>query len=397
MSIRLKSYFSGTVEAAMALARKEMGEDAMLIHSRLAQPAARHLGTYEVVFGLYPGAEEADEPEPEPRRPRNGEAQWEITAGGQDSLAQQVAALRQEMERMAQLVAQQTSLDLPKTLALTSSPSRREQPGPESAAMQGPAPVEETQEEAQYRLLVEQELDPALAREVSQGRRLEDTFEVNATLGREGSPRVIVAVVGPPGAGKTTTLAKLAARYGLQQRKRVHLLSIDVLRIGASEQLRTLASLLGIGFGLAETPLDLDRMIEEQYKKDLILIDTPGLGKADMEDGMELAQMIGSDPDIDTHVVLPASMRSADLSRQFHQFRPFHPRKVIFTRLDEASRYGALLSLAAESGLPLSFLTQGQKVPDDLEPATKERLLERLGISLHSEPEQPELGRGVAA
>jgi len=137
-------------------------------------------------------------------------------------------------------------------------------------------------------------------------------------------------------------------------------------------------------------------MIEEQYKKDLILIDTPGFGKADMEDGMELAQMIGSDPDIDTHLVLPASMRGADLTRQVDQFRAFRPRKVVFTRMDEASCYGALLNLATGSGLAISFLTQGQRIPDDLEPATKEGLLERLGIALHP-PAETELGRGVAA
>src|SRR5580700_3440174 len=121
MSIRLKSYFSGTVEAAMALARKEMGEDAMLIHSRPAQPEVRHLGVYEVVFGMYPSAEEAVEPQsPQPERRREpgngprgggpgsngpgdaelrGETSLAEPSRQQDSLAQQVAVLRQEMER----------------------------------------------------------------------------------------------------------------------------------------------------------------------------------------------------------------------------------------------------------------------------------------------------------
>ena len=138
-------------------------------------------------------------------------------------------------------------------------------------------------------------------------------------------------------------------------------------------------------------------MIEEQYKKDLILIDTPGLGRADMEDALELAQMLGSDPDIDTHLVLPASMRPEDLGRQAHQFRAFHPRKLIFTRLDEASRYGALLSLSAETGLAVSFLTQGQRIPDDLDPATKEHLLALVGAQWVPSAAQPEVGLGAAA
>ncbi len=414
MSIRLKSYFSGTVEAAMTLARKELGEDAMLIHSRPAQPEVRHLGTYEVVFGVYPGAEEAAEPLPAQPEHRRGPQAEASTAESprhpdslvqQDSLAQQVAVLRQEMERMMQALARQNSPgpqqapDLPR--ALDSGEVQEESLPPSSPSLDRSAgessPPEESIEETKYQLLVEQELAPALAREVSLGKRLEDAFEVNATLGREGTGRVIVALVGPPGSGKTTTVAKLAAHYGLRARKKVHLLSIDVLRIGASDQLRTLASLLGIGFGFAETPAELDRMIEEQHKKDLILIDTPGLGSADMEDAAELAQMIGSDPDIDTHLVLPASMKSEDLARQVNQFRAFHPHKLIFTRMDESSRYGSLVSLAAGTGLPVSFLTQGQRIPDDLEAATKEHLLELVGAALAPEDTQPALGRGAAA
>ena len=410
MSIRLKSYFSGTVEAAMALARKELGEDAMLIHSRPAQPEVRHLGVYEVVFGVYPGAEEAAEPLSEPLNgdPQGGASVAE-PAGQQDSLAQQVAVLRQEMERMMQALSHQTSLNSTRAPNSSHAPALPQAPvstadSPEALANSGEEqPVQasssprEPAQDVIYRLLVEQELDATLARETAQGRPLEDAFEVNAMLGREGAARVIVALVGPPGCGKTTTIAKLAARYGLQARKRVQLLSIDVLRIGASDQLRTLASLLGIGFGFAETPLELDRMIEEHYKKDLILIDTPGLSKADLEDARELAQMIGSDPDIDTHLVLPASMKHADLTLQIEQFRGFHPRKLIFTRMDETSRYGALLSLAASTGLPVSFLAQGQRIPDDLEPATKERLLELVGVPSVPQDSRAALGLGAAA
>jgi flagellar biosynthesis protein FlhF len=321
-----------------------------------------------------------------------------------------MAVLRQEMERMVQALARQNSPGSQQTSRFPQeldSGEAQELPPPVSSlslaqSAQESLPARENVEEAQYQLLVEQGLDPALAREVSLGKHLEDAFEVNATLGREGTERVIVALVGPPGSGKTTTIAKLAARFGLVARKRVHLLSIDVLRIGASDQLRTLASLLGIGFGFAETPAELDRMIEEQYKKDLILIDTPGLGKADMEDAVELAQMIGSDPDIDTHLVLPASMKAEDLARQVDQFRAFHPHKLIFTRMDESSRYGSLLSLAARTGLPVSFLAQGQRIPDDLEPATKEYLLELLGVALVPAPlvpgdARPVLGLGAAA
>ena len=402
--MRLKSYFSGTVEAAMALARREMGDDAMLVHSRPSQPEARHLGAYEVVFGTYGEAsggsqdrQEAEEPrqerpapQPAPSRievvPRAEEALRGEVVPQEDALARQVNQLRCEMERMLEsLVRQNSSVPAPPEIA--------------------PEPSRESSEDAIYQWLVEQELDPALAREAAQGKPLEDAFEVNAVLGRDSagsvSKRAVVALIGPPGAGKTITLAKLAARYGLGGRKRVHILTSDVLRIGAADQLRTLASLLGIGFGVADTPVELDRMIEEHYNKDLILIDTPGLGKADMEDARELAQMIGSDPEIDTHLVLPASMKADDLARQVELFREFRPRKLIFTRMDETTRYGSLLSLVARTRLEVSFLAQGQRIPDDLEIATREGLVKLLAIpedlQTASELRAVPLGRGAAA
>lgn len=427
--MRLKSYFSGTVEAAMALARREMGEEAMLIHSRPASPEARHLGAYEVVFGVYGGAEErTSEPArdsldgcPAPRSQREPQpaAAQAQPVPQKDWLSEQVARLRQEVERMAESLSQQNSPETtlaPPPAAPASSGSAQAQQvasrgylempeatGRSASGRERLAPVKEPgPEELRYRSLVEQELAPSLARDVARGKRLEDTFEVNTTLGREGARTVIVALIGPPGSGKTTTLAKLAACYGLQARKRAHILSADVLRIGASDQMRTLASLLGIGFGVAETPLELDRMIEEQYTKDLILIDTPGLGKADAEDARELAQMIGSDPEIDTHLVLPASMKHEDLARQVDQFRPFRPRKLIFSRMDETSRYGSLASLAATTGLAVSFLSHGQRIPDDLEAATKARLVELLASPWKAGPSTDVhgvtvLGRGAAA
>jgi flagellar biosynthesis protein FlhF len=404
--MRLKSYFSGTVEAAMALARKEMGDDAMLIHSRPAQPEARHLGAYEVVFGTYGGASDGSENRTDQAEPSEGRpgpvavAKRREAVPQEDPLTQQVSQLRREMERMLESLVLQSQVRQNSLV----SPGAAEET--ESLPLVPVAPRVSVKDSI-YQWLVEQELDPTLAQEAAQGKPWEDSFQVNSVLGREsglsgsGPKRAIVALIGPPGAGKTTTLAKLAARYGLGGRKRAHILSADVLRISAADQLRTLASLLGVGFGVADTPVELDRMIEEQYNKDLILIDTPGLGKADMEDGRELAQMIGSDPEIDTHLVLPASMKVDDLARQVELFREFRPRKLIFSRLDETSRYGSLLSLAARTKLEISFLAQGQRIPDDLEAATKEGMVKLLAIPADLQPacdsQAVPIGRGAAA
>ncbi len=354
--MRLKSYFSGTVEAAIELAHKELGEDALLIHARPSTPETRNLGAYEVVFGVPPKTETEAKPE-SATSIANAPARSVAT----EALAQDIVHLRRDMERMTKLL--RGGFTPVSTLA-----SAPEAPGGDLR-----------------RALVENELDPVLAQTVAAGASLEDLFQVDATPGR------VMALVGPPGAGKTTTLAKLAARLGLASRKPAYILSADVYRIAAAEQLRSLAAILGIGFDTVETPVALEQAIEEHRGKDWIFIDTPGLTAAEMADGEDLARLLASHPDIDTHLVLPASMKPADLARVIDRYEVFRPQKLLYTRLDETERYGALINEAARRGLPISFLGTGQEIPDDLEPATKEFLAGRV------RGETPQPGRALGA
>ncbi len=188
---------------------------------------------------------------------------------------------------------------------------------------------------------------------------------VDASLGR------VVALVGPPGSGKTSTLIKLAARCGLARRKTTQLLSTDVLRIAAADQLRTLAAIVGIPCEVCDTPALLDSLLQEARLKDLVLIDTPGFSFREMEEASELAGQVSS---IETHLVLPASMNASDLSRVADSYAIFSPSKLIFTRIDETARYDGLLKEAAQLDLPVSFLCTGQRIPDDIEEATVARL-----------------------
>jgi flagellar biosynthesis protein FlhF len=316
--MRLKSYFSGTVEAAMELAHKELGEDALLINARPSTPETRGLGAYEVVFGVPPKAEAEAVAKTIAASP--------VNASANESLAQDVAELKREIERMAQSLRGGGML-----LNQAKQPSDL------------------------LRVLIENELDPGLAEQVAAGASLEDLFEVDPMLGRHGAARGVVALVGPPGVGKTTTLAKLAARFGLISRKPAYILSADVYRIAAADQLRSLSAILGIGFDIVETPVALAQALEEHRGKDWVFIDTPGLAANEMEDGADLARLIATHPEIDTHLVLLASMKPADLSRVIDRYQIFQPKKLLFTRLDESDRYGALVSEAARRSLPISF------------------------------------------
>jgi len=350
--MRLKSYFSGTVEAAIELARKELGEDALLMNARPSTPETRSLGAYEVVFGVSPKTPDAAEAT---------QTAVSLSGGaGVDRLSQDVADMRREIARMAQTLQGARNIQ---GLA-----------GSANGTASGDVPSSVIDSEL-YSRLIANELDPALAQAAAQGRSLEGTFEVDATIGRRGANRIVVALVGPPGVGKTTTLVKLAARYGLTSRRPAQILSADVYRIAAADQLRSLASILGIGCDVVETPVALAQALEEHHAKDVILIDTPGLARGEMEDGADLARLIASHPEMETHLVLSASMKPADLAAVIDRYECFQPNKLLFTRIDETERYGVLINEASRRALPISFLATGQQIPDDLEPATKERVI----------------------
>jgi flagellar biosynthesis protein FlhF len=184
--------------------------------------------------------------------------------------------------------------------------------------------------------------------------------------------------VGPPGSGKTTCLVKLAVNYGLAARRPVLLLSMDTYRVAAAEQLRAYAAILGVGFQVLETVTALAQAIEENRGKELIFVDTPGLGLGETADFSRMAQFLSGRSDIDTQLVVSSSMKSADLSRVVDGFEVFRPQRLIFTKLDETGSFGAILNEAVRTGKPLSFFTGGQRIPEDLEAATKNRLAELI-------------------
>lgn len=355
--MRVKSYFVPNVAAALGLARQELGPDAVLLETRRAPAEAAHLGEYEVVFGV-PGS-----------NPARSEPQ-SSAAEGLDRLMQEVAELRRQLERMSTAVTRSSVL--------------------------GPAVSPADATAWMLARMVQAELEPELAMELIQQARgrleaveggeleallaaeLEKLCPVDSSLGRPVEGPRVVALVGPSGAGKTATLVKLAVREGLERRRAVRMLSLDNLRVCGAEQLRQYATILGVAFQALETTQGLASALRECRGKELVLIDTPGYGAGEMEEAEELAQWLAARSDIDCHLVLTASMRSADLWRVAERFERFRPHKLLFTRLDETETYGPLWSLALRLAKPVSFLCAGQRIPEDLEAASGKRLVELL-------------------
>src|SRR6056297_1352638 len=205
---------------------------------------------------------------------------------------------------------------------------------------------------------------------------------------REQVPSVLI-LVGPTGVGKTTTIAKLAAVHSLgskgERSKDVRVITIDNYRIGAKQQIKTYAEILQVPFAAVESYQDLKKQITLFEEADLILIDT--IGKSP-KDYMNLARMReildGCDGKNEVHLALSATTKVSDLKEILQQFEPFHYNAVVLTKLDETMRVGNLISALYEKGKSLSYLTDGQRVPEDIQRASQLRVLKTLeGFPVH--------------
>ncbi|MBI3820849.1 MAG: hypothetical protein HY286_19330 [Planctomycetes bacterium] len=187
-----------------------------------------------------------------------------------------------------------------------------------------------------------------------------------------GGPRVL-AIVGPTGVGKTTTIAKLAGRLVHDSRRRVALVTLDTYRVGAVEQLRAYADLLNSQFEVAFTPADAVRAVDKFKDCDVVLLDTTGRSPLDEPRVAELAATVRHVDRLEVLLTIPAAI-SHDAARvAIEQFSPMNPTGMIITKLDETRHVGPAFCAAHERNLPLAFLCNGQEVPGDLERASGER------------------------
>jgi len=325
-----KTYFASSVPAALEVARKELGEEAMLVTSRPSPPEARPFGRLEVTFAY----------EKKEMRLSGASLPPRGIASEMDEIRQQITALKKAVGRPAL-----------RTTEVRSDVSEQ---------------------------FVDSGLSPEIAGEISAAIRSNDAPDA---LSRELTNRIqvvpfaelkpgearAIAFVGPPGRGKTTTLVKVAVRFGLAKRVPVKIYSAGSHGVGCEEQMARYAAVLGVPFQGCESLESLALALNGDQWKGLALIDTPGISPADSTEINDFARFFKRRPEIEKHLVLRADARSADLSRVITRFASMEVSRLLFTGLDEAVGLGAMTDALMRTRIPASLAGTGQRIPEDLE------------------------------
>ncbi|MEM1110067.1 MAG: flagellar biosynthesis protein FlhF [Planctomycetota bacterium] len=303
-----------------------------------------------------------------------------VTTAAPMPTLEQNAKMADELDAVKRLV-QQVVDSQKKTEVLAQSP-------PEAGL---PDPLVE-----HYTALIQQEIACELANELIRGLDPDATDDVQQSLRDEiakllptdpdagefkptedGRPRTI-ALVGPTGVGKTTTVAKLAATFKLKQNKRVGLITADTYRIAAVEQLRTYAGIIGLPLEVVGNPDELAAAIDRFSDMDVVLIDTAGRSQRNADRLDELAKLIETAQPHETHLVLSSTVSQRVLMETIDRFEPIKTDRLIFTKLDEAVTCGVLLNVAQKVNKPLSYITTGQEVPHQIEACSSGKLAEMV-------------------
>jgi flagellar biosynthesis protein FlhF len=374
--MRMKSYFAVSVQTAMEEARRELGGEAILVTSRLAPAEAGKVRQYEVVFAT----ETPEKIAPKQAVPAN------VSADSLQAVLQEIKGIRQQIQTWVpqtggvsklenaperELLAHLLNADIDSDLAqqlLASALERLCQTGASFADALKIASGSYSSMPAG---------GPGNLRSAV-AASIRDVFRVETGLPGTTTGATMLAMIGPPGAGKTAAVAKIAVRYGLRERKPTLLISADSLRVAAGEQLRGYAAVLGLRFEIAQSVRALQQLLEDHQSFGLILIDTPGFSGSDWNEAGELAHFLASRSGIQKHLVLPAPARCADMTRIASAYEIFGPSHLIFSRMDETTMFGPVRSQAMGSGLPVSFFTTGSGVPEDIVEASADVIAERL-------------------
>ncbi|MEW6447621.1 MAG: flagellar biosynthesis protein FlhF [Bacillota bacterium] len=369
--MRIKRYIARDMQEAVSLIKQDMGPEAVIVSSR----RVRGNGLLGFLTRQLEVTAAMDEPETKRLAGSAGE-RGVVQAGGHDAFTPFVtrgASLSSDHQVMPPRDA-----ELKRDLSEVKSLLHRLSGNGHAAANGGLLKWRRFFSEMEVEEEIITELIAPLEKDMAPDHLQQDevievlllnriTQMVEPNYGDSGAARVVL-FVGPTGVGKTTTLAKLAAQYRLFYEKDVTLVTIDTYRIGAVEQLKSYAEIIGIPLEVVMTPAELSQVLHNHAHADFILIDSAGRPSKNIEQVLELKRFIDAiTQPHDVYLVLSCNTKYRDLLRVAEDFGRLNYNKLIFTKLDETESPGVILNLIYRLGLPAVYVTDGQSVPDDIE------------------------------
>jgi flagellar biosynthesis protein FlhF len=348
----VKTFRAPTVQEALARVKSTVGASALIIETRRVAPAGLFGFLRKPVVEVVVGIE--DTPAPDPRI-------WDREVADLRGLEKEIGGIRDALRQFTQ--------PAPAALPAPFAELQQRLVGQGVEASRATALVEECRSE----LVHAGGGDPLARLRAVVARRFRVTGE---TTGTPGGGLRVVALVGPPGAGKTTLLVKLAGRAALTGGDRVALATVDFFRVGAVEQLKAYAEILGVPFHAVHAPGEVPGVLEAERHANWLFVDTPGLAGHDVGRLEQLVAWLKAFPSADCRLVLSAASETQAALDAMKSYKAVGFGALAFARLDEARRHGLLLAAAEAAGVPVAHLGTGQDVASGLDLATPERLAE---------------------
>lgn len=374
--MNIRSFRAKSMHEALELVRKELGPDAALLHTReVPQRGLKGLlGGKEIELAASTDSNlksrfEIQEPEEEPEAEAvSPEPAEQVSASPEEITQQEDAGIDLEAMSFSQTFFSSGPGWPPSLLRIRERLVEAEVPGFLADSICEKVLTEHTEASQQEEALLLQAIRTELAASIHVGRDIDD---------RRVYPRV-VAAIGPTGVGKTTTIAKLAARAKFDHKRRVGLVTVDTYRIAAVDQLQTYAEIMDLPMKIVSTPMEVRSAINELSDCEQIFIDTAGRSPRDEVQVQQLRSLIKAASPDETYLVLSAPSSSKSLAEAVAKFTTVGPSSWVLTKIDEVGSLGNTLSFLQDPQLPLAYVTNGQDVPQAIAAAEAEDLVARI-------------------
>jgi flagellar biosynthesis protein FlhF len=383
--MKVKKYVETSMQDAMKIIRSEMGNDAVILNSKVVHTGG-FLGLFskkkiEVIAAMDPDVpaqhkrwekQLISQEKPKPVQPRNSEEK-QIKQIKSPQVAMNNKHLLDEIKElkgMLQFMASNEKSDVyPKPLRVILQQMTKKEIHP---SLRGRIMSEllEYWYHVNGNLTVEQLNEKEKEIFVNEINDLE--------FGGISYQKKYINVIGPTGVGKTTTLAKLAAECVLQKKKKVAFITTDTYRIAAIDQLKTYAKILNVPIEVCYSIEDFKEAKKKLDMYDFIFIDTAGRNFLESQYVKDLQSIIDFSEEMETFLVLAATAKPSDMLAVYEQFSVLPINKLIFTKLDETSSRGSLFDVMIKTNKGIAYTTHGQNVPDDIEVASRERIVEQI-------------------